>query len=103
MVVSIEQHVDWVTDCVEYMLEHGVETIEATVEAQDEWVGHVNDVANMTLFPRANSWYMGANIDGKPRVFMPYIGGLNLYSERCDAVARNHYEGFKLTPRLAGD
>jgi len=81
------------------MLDHGVGTIEATVEAQDAWVAHVNEIANMTLFPRANSWYMGANIEGKPRVFMPYIGGLNLYSERCDAVARNQYEGFKLTPK----
>jgi cyclohexanone monooxygenase len=98
MVVSIEQHVDWITDCIEYMLEHGFQTIECTVEAQDEWVSHVNDVASMTLFPRANSWYMGANIKGKPRVFMPYIGGLNLYTQKCDAVAANHYEGFALTP-----
>ncbi|HXK32866.1 MAG TPA: NAD(P)/FAD-dependent oxidoreductase [Dehalococcoidia bacterium] len=96
MIVSIEQHVDWITDCLEYMHEHGHRTIEATTEAQDAWVEHVNQVANMTLFPRAKSWYMGANIEGKPRVFMPYIGGLNLYTQKCDEVAARGYEGFAL-------
>jgi cyclohexanone monooxygenase len=96
MIVSIEQHVDWITHCLEYLLEHGIATIEATVEAQDAWVEHVNQVASLTLFPRANSWYMGANIEGKPRVFMPYIGGLNLYTQKCDEVAAAGYEGFTL-------
>ena len=96
MIVSIEQHVDWITGCVEYMLEHGIRTIEPSVEAQDAWVEHVNQVANLTLFPRANSWYMGANIPGKPRVFMPYIGGLGTYAQKCDEVAANGYEGFTL-------
>jgi len=96
MIVSIEQHVDWITACVEYLLEHGLRTIEPAVEAQDAWVEHVNQVANLTLFPRADSWYMGANIPGKPRVFMPYIGGLNLYTQKCDEVAANGYEGFTL-------
>jgi cyclohexanone monooxygenase len=97
MIVSIEQHVDWITRCVEYMLERGLRTIEATVEAQDAWVQHVNDVASFTLFPQANSWYMGRNIPGKPQVFMPYIGGLNLYTQKCDEVAAAGYEGFVLT------
>ena len=96
MLVSIEQHVDWIADCVEYMLEHGVQSIEATTEAQDAWVDHVNDVANFTLFPKANSWYIGANIPGKPRVFMPYIGGVNLYAQKCNEVVANGYEGFEL-------
>ncbi len=96
MIVSIEQHVDWITGCVEYLLEHGVATIEPAAESQEAWVEHVNQVADLTLFPRANSWYMGANIPGKPRVFMPYIGGLGTYVQKCDDVAANGYEGFLL-------
>ena len=96
MIVSIEQHVDWIADCVNYLREHGLSTIEATVEAQDEWVDHVNMVANFTLFPRANSWYVGANVPGKPRVFMPYIGGLAMYTQKCKEVASKSYEGFVL-------
>jgi cyclohexanone monooxygenase len=96
MLVSIEQHVDWIAGCVEYMLERGLVTIEPAPEAQDAWVDHVNQVASLTLFPRANSWYMGANIPGKPRVFMPYIGGLSTYRQKCEAVAANGYEGFAL-------
>jgi cyclohexanone monooxygenase len=101
MLVAIEQHVDWITDCVEYMLERGLETIEATEDAQEAWVEHVNAVASFTLFPQADSWYMGANIPGKPRVFLPYIGGLGNYGKRCDEVAANDYEGFALTRRRA--
>jgi cyclohexanone monooxygenase len=96
MAVAIEQHVDWIADCAEYLLEHGMRTIEATVEAEDAWVEHVNAVANFTLFPRANSWYVGANVPGKPRVFMPYVGGLNTYVQKCDQVVANGYEGFAL-------
>ncbi|MGE3073283.1 MAG: flavin-containing monooxygenase [Dehalococcoidia bacterium] len=99
MIVSIEQHVDWITDCLEYLREHEVATIEATKEAEDQWVEHVNQVADLTLYPRANSWYIGANVPGKPRVFMPYIGGLNLYSQKCEQVAENDYEGFALDAR----
>ncbi len=96
MIVAIEQHVDWITDCVEYLREHEIGTIEATTEAEDRWVDHVNQVADLTLYPRANSWYIGANVPGKPRVFMPYIGGLNMYSQKCDQVAKDGYEGFAL-------
>jgi len=96
MIVSIEQHVDWITDCLNYLREHEVTTMEATVQAEDAWVDHVNQVADLTLYPRANSWYIGANIPGKPRVFMPYIGGLNLYAQKCEQVAANGYEGFAL-------
>ncbi len=96
MIVSIEQHVDWISDCLAYLREHEVQTIEATVEAEDAWVDHVNEVANFTLYPQANSWYIGANVPGKPRVFMPYIGGVNLYAQRCAQVAANDYEGFAL-------
>ncbi len=96
MIVSIEQHVDWITDCLEYLREHEVGTIEATTEAEDQWVEHVNFVADQTLYTRANSWYIGANVPGKPRVFMPYIGGLNMYSKKCEKVAEAGYEGFAL-------
>jgi cyclohexanone monooxygenase len=101
MVVSIEQHVDWITDCIMHLRQSELSTIEATPEAQDEWVQHVNDVASLTLFPLANSWYIGANIEGKPRVFMPYIGGVGVYGQKCDEVAANGYEGFVLRPRAA--
>src|SRR5205085_6515979 len=72
MVVSIEQHVEWIADCIAHLRAHGLGTIEATGAAEDAWVTHVNQVADATLFPRAASWYAGANIPGKPRVFMPY-------------------------------
>ncbi|MGH9270845.1 MAG: flavin-containing monooxygenase, partial [Ilumatobacteraceae bacterium] len=97
MMVSIEQHVDWVTDCLADLRQRGVATIEATVAAEDGWVAHVNEVADTTLMPRANSWYMGANVPGKPRVFMPYVGGVGIYREICDTVAAKDYDGFDLT------
>jgi cyclohexanone monooxygenase len=103
MSVAIEQHVDWITDCIAYLREHGVASIEANLEVEDEWVDHVNEVANRTLFPSANSWYMGANVPGKPRVFMPYIGGLPRYTEVIDSVARAGYRGFTLSPPKAAE
>jgi cyclohexanone monooxygenase len=93
MMVSIEQHVDWISDCLAYLGDHQLGVIEATSEAEGEWVDHVNEVGNTTLYPLANSWYMGSNIPGKPRVFMPYIGGVPVYREKCDEVAANGYEG----------
>jgi cation diffusion facilitator CzcD-associated flavoprotein CzcO len=95
MIISIEQHVDWIAECLIWMREHGYATIEATPEAEQEWVDHVNAVADATLFPRANSWYMGANVPGKPRVFMPYIGGVGLYRQKCQEVAASEYAGFR--------
>ena len=73
-------------------------TIEADADAEDDWVAHVNEVAHTTLYPQANSWYMGANIPGKPRVFMPYIGGVGVYRQICDDVAAKGYEGFTMAP-----
>ena len=98
MVVSIEQHVDWIANCIDWLGGRQLGVIEAESTAQDQWVAHVNEVASMTLFPTAKSWYMGANIPGKPRVFMPYIGGVGLYRQRCDEVAAKGYEGFALSP-----
>ena len=97
MIVSIEQHVDWIADCLAYMRSHSVVAMEATKPAEDKWVDHVNEVAHTTLFPQAASWYMGANIPGKPRIFMPYIGGVPVYRQKCDEVAAKGYEGFALT------
>ncbi|CAF4832515.1 unnamed protein product [Rotaria sp. Silwood1] len=91
---AIEQHVDWIAECLNYLRTHDYDTIEPQVEAENAWILHVNEVANATLFPLANSWYIGANIDGKPRVFMPYIGGFNVYRQKCQEIANNGYEGF---------
>ena len=101
MIGAIEQHVDWITQCLEVMRATDQTCIEATREAEDDWVDHVNEVAYRTLYPSANSWYMGANVPGKPRVFMPYIGGVAPYREKCDQVAASGYEGFLLTAREA--
>jgi len=97
MIVSIEQHVEWITDCVRYMRDRGLDAMEATKDAEDKWVAHVNEVAYTTLYPQANSWYMGANVPGKPRIFMPYIGGVGPYRQICDDVAAKGYEGFAMT------
>jgi cyclohexanone monooxygenase len=97
MIVSIEQHVDWITDCITYMRSSGFDVMEAGKSAEEKWVTHVNEVANGTLYPQANSWYMGANIPGKPRIFMPYIGGVGAYRQICNDVAAKGYEGFVLT------
>jgi cation diffusion facilitator CzcD-associated flavoprotein CzcO len=98
MPVSIEQHVDWVSDCIAHLDGNGKRTIEATREAQDGWVAHVNDVVNGTLMPGANSWYMSANIAGKPKAFLPYLcpEGVGGYRRKCDEVAAKGYEGFAL-------
>jgi cyclohexanone monooxygenase len=97
MIVSIEQHVDWISDCIAYMRDRGLDTIEANREAEDKWVAHVNEVAHGTLYPQANSWYMGANIPGKPQIFMPYIGGVGAYRQICNDVAAKGYEGFAMS------
>ena len=96
MIVSIEQHVEWIADCLVHLRERGLAAIEATVEAEHAWVAHVNEVGHMTLYPQANSWYMGANVPGKPRIFMPYVGGVFTYRQKCDDVAARGYEGFAL-------
>jgi cyclohexanone monooxygenase len=101
MIVSIEQHVDWIAACLAQLCSRNVTTIEATVEAEDAWVSHVREVGERTLYPQANSWYVGANIAGKPRVFMPYIGGFLVYKGKCDDMAAQGYAGFRLSPAPA--
>ncbi|WP_437720504.1 flavin-containing monooxygenase [Sorangium sp. So ce861] len=96
-IVSIEQHVEWIADCLAYLRARRLERIEATAEAEDRWVAHVKEVADGTLYPLANSWYIGANIPGKPRVLMPYAGGVGAYRKRCEEVAAQGYAGFALS------
>ena len=96
MAVSIEQHVDWIADCLGHLEANGFETIEPTALAESGWVQHVNDCAAITLYPTANSWYMGANVPGKPRVFLPYVGGVDVYRRACDEVVERGYLGFTL-------
>jgi cyclohexanone monooxygenase len=94
MPTSIEQHVDWICDCLTYMEERGARLIEPTADAESAWGAHVQELANDTLFPQTDSWYLGANIPGKPRVFLPYIGGFGTYRALCDEVKEKGYEGF---------
>jgi cation diffusion facilitator CzcD-associated flavoprotein CzcO/acetyl esterase/lipase len=97
MVVSIEQHVDWIANCLEDMSAEGFDTIEPTALAESGWDRHVQDCAAITLHPTANSWYMGANVPGKPRVLLPYIGGVDSYRKACDEVVARGYLGFRMT------
>jgi cyclohexanone monooxygenase len=97
MIASIEQHTNWIADCIGHLRDRGFDRIEPSERAQSEWVQHVNQVADSTLYPLANSWYLGANIPGKPRVFMPYVGGFDRYKRHCDAIAAKDYEGFTLS------
>lgn len=99
VVVSIEQHVDWITGCITHMRSNEIARIEPEDSAQDAWVAHVNAIADMTLLPKGASWYVGANVPGKPRVFMPYAGGVGVYRKKCDEVVANGYAGFRLTTR----
>ncbi len=95
MVTSIEHHVEWISDCLGHLRSGGYDTIEATETAADEWVAYVNAVAGITLYTTCNSWYLGANIPGKPRVFMPLFG-FAPYVDTCTDVAADGYRGFDL-------
>ena len=97
MITSIEHHVEWIADCLEHLRDAGIQRMEADRTFEDDWVAHVNEVADTTLFPLADSWYTGANIPGKPRVFLPYIGGHGNYRMKCADVAFKGYEGFVLS------
>ncbi len=97
MPVAIEQHVEWISDFVEYQRERGIDVVDVDQQAEDDWVQHVNDVADQTMYMLADSWYLGANIPGKPRVFMPYAGGVGVYRDRCDEIAAAGYEGFQMS------
>ncbi len=97
MILSIEQHVNFIAGCLEHMQSKGLTRIEAGQQAEDDWVRYNDEEANSTLYPRANSWYMGANIPGKPRIFMPYVGGVHTYNDLCNDIIAKGYEGFILS------
>ena len=95
---AIEQHVDWITDLLHHIVQKNYKKVEASETAANEWTQHVTDIANKTLLPKANhSWYLGANVPGKPRIFMPYAFGLNHYRNHCDSIAKSGYPGFLIT------
>ena len=94
MIQAIEQHVDWMADCMAHMRDIGAATIEPVQAYEDEWVEHVNEVSKVSLRSTCSSWYVGANIPGRPRVFMPYIGGFPIYVQKCNEVMTNGFEGF---------
>ena len=96
VIVSAEQHVNWLTQLLGYLHEQEIDRIEADLDAQTRWTQYCTDMANESLYPQADSWYMGANIPGKPRVFMPYVGGNALYQTEIDEVAEKGYTGFQL-------
>jgi len=96
MLPTIEHHVEWIADCLAYLRNHNFIEIDASIEAQSAWVEHGNEIASQTLRYECDSWYLGANIPGKPRIFMPYIGGMPAYRTKCSAVADAEYEGFEL-------
>ncbi|MCW5621884.1 MAG: cyclohexanone monooxygenase, partial [Burkholderiales bacterium] len=98
MLPSIEQHVDWIADCIAHLRARDMAYIEATEEAQEAWVEHVRQVADPNLRAVCSSWYIGANVPGKPRVFMPYIGGFPQYVRKCEEVVAAGYAGFTLVP-----
>jgi cation diffusion facilitator CzcD-associated flavoprotein CzcO len=96
MMVSIEQHIEWIADCLTFARSEGVLTLEATDDAQEQWMAQVAMVANLTVWPTGNSWYTGANIEGKVRSFPIFLGGVGVYRQICDQVASKGYEGFTL-------
>jgi cyclohexanone monooxygenase len=103
MIQAIEQHVDWLADCLGHMRNIGAGSIEPLQADEDAWVAHVNDVSTVSLRSTCSSWYVGTNIAGRPRVFMPYIGGFPVYVQKCNEVMNNAYEGFVLKGARRGN
>ena len=98
MPVAIEQHAEWITGCIAHLRDRGLARVETTEAAMAEWVAKVNEAANVTLLPQAHhSWYLGANVPGKPRVFMPYAGGMARYRAICDAATAEGHKGFVMS------
>jgi cation diffusion facilitator CzcD-associated flavoprotein CzcO len=98
VIFSIDQHVDWIGDCIAYLKKNKIKALEPTEASQEAWGEHVAEVGSKTLFTKANNWYLGANVPGKPRVFLPYVGGLMNYRAKCEEIVAKGYEGFTLTP-----
>lgn len=101
MSMSIEQHIDWISNCIQYMHKNGFVRIDADKQYESNWMEHVQEVVGRTLYDKANSWYRGANVPGKPQIFLPYLGGFGNYTKKCEDVAKAGYEGFKLTKQNA--
>lgn len=101
MVVAIEQHLGWIIQCIRSLEARGLNVIEPEPEAENRWVQQVNDVADATLYPLADTWYTGSNVPGKPRVFMPYVGGYHTYKAICEEVAKDNYRGFMVSEASA--
>jgi cyclohexanone monooxygenase len=99
MIPHIEENVKWISKCIEYLKKHHIDSIEPTINAQNDWMDHVDMVASQTLYATSNSWYNGSNIPGKPRVFMPYVGGFYNYLKMCERVTLNDYKNFFLLKR----
>ena len=96
MTTCLQHQVEWITDCIRYVRDHGGTAIEPTEEKEAEWVAHHDEVANSTLLVTTDSWYMGANVEGKPRRLLSYIGGVGNYRQRCEEVKASGYEGFAI-------
>lgn len=96
MPIAIEQHVEWIAQCIDYLREHDIDLVEPHKDAEEAWSKHCQEIANTTLYVKGDSWYTGANIEGKPRSFLIYLGGFDYYTKHCHEVAQNNYEGFKL-------
>lgn len=97
MIPSIEQHVEWIRDCLRFMRDHGHQTVEVSVEAAEQWTAHVQEVASETILFRTPSWYSGSNVAGKANVFMPYVGGAPTYRQHCERIVADGYSGFIFT------
>lgn len=96
MPTCLQQQVNWITDCIAYARQNGKKVVEATQEFEDEWVRHHDEVANATLLTKTDSWYMGSNVEGKPRRLLSYVGGAGTYHNKCDELARQGYPGFAM-------
>ena len=97
MITSIEQHVDWIFDCLDYLKAHNIEIIEATEKSENDWVKHNQEIAKPHIRSSCSSWYMGSNIEGKPEIFMPYVGGFPAYVKKCEEISKSGYKGFLLS------
>ena len=97
MILSIEQHVDWIAGAIDAVSDRRCTQVEATADAEEAWTIHVDDVGKHTLYPAADSWYMGANVPGKPRLLMPYVGGAHNYRASCERVVADGYAGFVMS------
>jgi acetone monooxygenase len=96
MTTCVQAQADWITDCIAYARGHGKNVVEATREFEDRWVAHHDETANQTLVVKTHSWYMGSNVDGKPRRLLSYIGGVGNYHRLCDEQAAAGYPGFSM-------